>query len=645
MIKGNLCSIALIPEQEKTSMENEAEEELITAMDIGSDDDSAMVDTHERFRAAQRQIQYGRKARKLTGKSWEVKTEDGTQRLYYYNTDTKETSWERPRIIDAYAELLLALKKGWSCLQEVILVRVLQFLSPRPDRSQCAGVCRNWLKASESPYLCVWVSSMQRASAYTDVITVGSSIECLFEAGEVWYPGVVTDTLANGTYVVTYTDGVEEINVKREFLRLDRGLRYAMRHEEGSPPIGVLNKHLCSNFGCGPRLSNPFMFTTLQEALDRAVDGDTIVMTTGVHNVGEADVPNAAIRIVGEHVFATESGLYERAYELAWGVQAEALKLELERKKIVLEGRNRLRLLNRTVHKLQEELLQVDHPCHNIDIIGLETETLRKASESVVPVVCPLSTASQPYPCAQRSCLALSHAQIATSGVLTCLQLRGLGIYHESSVGSAVVSQSSSEEHCIDVNAGKRVMLEDCTLSNMYGSGCCISVSSWGTELYLSKCHVYNSPCSGIALCEGKLLCLDSELCTNGYAGVCVNSGVFLLKRCKIHANVSAGVSLKGPPGWIKGKIIECEFRMNPQSIEADEHFYKDIQLENTRLGIGEVDYFAQSDDEAESLESDQEATAEHAEPPRKRRRGKGSPASSSKRRSSRNTKHRRKRR
>lgn len=598
-------------------MENEAEEELITAMDIGSDSDLTLVDTHERFRAAQRQIRYGRKTRKLTGKSWEEKVEEGTRRRYYYNTDTKETSWERPTIIDAYAELLHALKKGWSCLVNTVLVRVLRFLLPAPDRLQCALVCRNWRKACQSPYLCLWVNSAQRSLAFDEVITVGNRVECLFESGEVWYPAVVTDVLPNGTYVVTYTDGVEEANVQREFLRLDRGLRYAMRHEEGSPPIGVLNKHLCSNFGCGPRLVDPILCTTLQEAMDRAVDGDTIVLTTGVHAVASATVPEVSLKIIGEHTFVTATGRYELAYELTWGMQAEAVQLELERKKLNLAEDSKLRLLNRTVHTLDKDLLNVDHPCHNIDIIGLETETLRKAAEHVVPTVCPLSTESKPYPCPQRSCLTLSKCHVMIEGAATSLSMHGVGIYQ----GSQGDTPISSGGHCLEVTGGKCVMLEECTLSNMHGSGACVFVSSWGTLVWLSKCHVYNSPCSGVAMSEGKLICVDSELSANAYAGVVVNMGAFLLKRCKIHANSSAGVSLKGPPGWIKGKILECDVKLSPVSLDADEEFYKDLKVKRTSFDMEpdvESAEEATSTDEEEDKEEDKE---EEVEVPKKRRR------------------------
>lgn len=568
-------------EQEKEDMENEAEEELITAMDIDSD-----ADVHEHtintYRMAQRQIRVGRKLGKLTGSAWKILFEEGTQRKYYYNSDTKEQTWERPRILDGYIIIKDAYEKGWSAMVDSVLVRVFQYLEPFPDRiMSCSRVCRRWHMASKSLHLCTWVFSDHRKGT-KEVLTVGNSIECLFESGEVWYPGTITDVLSNGKYVITYTDGVEEPNVDPNNVRGDLGLRYTLRHEEGSPPIGVLNKHLKSSFACGPNIPQPPHFLSLEQALSSASHGEEIVITSGVHTIDkQIHIRHGkAIKLIGERRFAKSRQLYRTAFKLVWGDQPQAISR--------LSASQKPRLLNRAIRPPRDAILQqFKHPLHNIDIIGLEAMTLKekRMEPATAVLLTPHSTEMNPYACRQRSAIQLQRGVITISE--NCV-LDGVGIF--------------GKEQCVKVTGGECVIMKRCTLSNMHGEGACVEVCNSDTVVVITRCLVYNAPGTGILLKEGKLCCLKCEVCSNREGGVVVDSGSFVVSECSIHGNSVGGLVIRGNSELVIGEVIDSEVVCNTIGMKSINEL-DSIDVVNTSL---EYEYSSGDDSVKDIKLSDQ---------------------------------------
>lgn len=85
-----------------------------------------------------------KKRRKLTGENWSQQIDGLTKKLFWYNQDTGEAIWEKPKVILDLEADELAIKEGWSMLPMEPLFSVMGFLSPLPDRHTCARVCRRW---------------------------------------------------------------------------------------------------------------------------------------------------------------------------------------------------------------------------------------------------------------------------------------------------------------------------------------------------------------------------------------------------------------------------------------------------------------------------------------------------------------------
>ena len=91
-----------------------------------------------------------RKRRKLTGKSWITKTDGISQLPYWYNEDTGEAVWEKPKLLLELEDMESAQTNGWNAMPTNPLVHLMEYLIPYPDRTNCSTVCQHWRHAAQS---------------------------------------------------------------------------------------------------------------------------------------------------------------------------------------------------------------------------------------------------------------------------------------------------------------------------------------------------------------------------------------------------------------------------------------------------------------------------------------------------------------
>jgi len=82
--------------------------------------------------------------RKLTGQSWETRIDGLTKYPFWYNVDTGEATWDKPRILNDLQNYQRAEQLGWSALPHDSLKAVMEYLNPYPDRIACSRVCKQW---------------------------------------------------------------------------------------------------------------------------------------------------------------------------------------------------------------------------------------------------------------------------------------------------------------------------------------------------------------------------------------------------------------------------------------------------------------------------------------------------------------------
>ena len=87
--------------------------------------------------------------RKLTGQNWATKMDERVGKLFWYNVDTGEATWEPPQVLKMLEAEEVARSKGWTALPRRLLVRVMEYLTPYPERSTCAQTCSSWNAAAK----------------------------------------------------------------------------------------------------------------------------------------------------------------------------------------------------------------------------------------------------------------------------------------------------------------------------------------------------------------------------------------------------------------------------------------------------------------------------------------------------------------
>jgi hypothetical protein len=82
--------------------------------------------------------------RKITGELWLQKIDGLSQKPFWYNEETGETTWDIPLFVAELRAEELAIKEGWSHLPTKPLIHIMGYLFPFPERQTCSAVCRQW---------------------------------------------------------------------------------------------------------------------------------------------------------------------------------------------------------------------------------------------------------------------------------------------------------------------------------------------------------------------------------------------------------------------------------------------------------------------------------------------------------------------
>jgi len=336
-------------EHNKRLAEMEAEEDLIADKDTRLTE----MDAESAYRSAQRCYKLERKLRRMTGRAWKLAYErgHGERKPFYENEDSNETTWERPLILDAEEERTRAWAKGWAALPMSALVRIAWFVAPSARAAGFSRVCTGWWRAVDgNTRFCTWIdphssssSSLSSSSSSSqalsisptrkapgpsslsivgggeesEFLTVGERVEARHLGQDYWYAATVVDCMADGSLSVLFTDGELERNVRREFVRRDRGARTTLlRYSKGAPLLETVNEHIGSRFGCGTRVPDPPRRPDIH-GKDAAI-GSVFVLCAGKHHHPPPSVDSEAwcrprMRVVGEMFWAREKDAFETA--------------------------------------------------------------------------------------------------------------------------------------------------------------------------------------------------------------------------------------------------------------------------------------------------------------------------------------------
>jgi F-box-like len=91
-----------------------------------------------------------KKRRRLTGQNWEYRAESN-QSHYWYNIDTGEALWDKPKVLIDQEAYNQAIERKWSFLPLKPLIHLMSYLLPFPDRLRSSEVCSHWCKAAKDP--------------------------------------------------------------------------------------------------------------------------------------------------------------------------------------------------------------------------------------------------------------------------------------------------------------------------------------------------------------------------------------------------------------------------------------------------------------------------------------------------------------
>ncbi|KAL7565038.1 hypothetical protein ACA910_020749 [Epithemia clementina (nom. ined.)] len=111
-------------------------------------------------------LKASKKKRTLTGENWETRIDARYKANFWYNVDTGEAIWDKPRVLVELEEYETAHEKKWSLLPLKPLIRIMSFLFPFPERTVAAQVCRQWRRAATDPSFVLHVYPVEMG-AYT----------------------------------------------------------------------------------------------------------------------------------------------------------------------------------------------------------------------------------------------------------------------------------------------------------------------------------------------------------------------------------------------------------------------------------------------------------------------------------------------
>lgn len=89
-----------------------------------------------------------RRRRKMTGEGWQHTIDEPSGIPFWYNVDTGEASYGQPKVLKEREAYETSMLRKFNGLPVKVMVHVLKFLSPFPDRMACAPVCARWHEAT-----------------------------------------------------------------------------------------------------------------------------------------------------------------------------------------------------------------------------------------------------------------------------------------------------------------------------------------------------------------------------------------------------------------------------------------------------------------------------------------------------------------
>lgn len=89
--------------------------------------------------------------RQFTGEAWEMRKDVVSGHPFWYNMDTGEAVWDRPRVLEELESYVRAVEKRFEAMPMRALQHVMEFLLPYPDRMRCALVSKHWKAAATCP--------------------------------------------------------------------------------------------------------------------------------------------------------------------------------------------------------------------------------------------------------------------------------------------------------------------------------------------------------------------------------------------------------------------------------------------------------------------------------------------------------------
>jgi hypothetical protein len=128
---------SLKAEEEKTAIENG---DLLTTMPNPQD----LLRQHYLYSREKSRLRANIKRRRLTGENWSEQIDGKTKLPFWYNSDTGEALWQKPQILVELEELKRASSMLWNAAPLRILVKVMEYLLPSPERMVCAQTCKQW---------------------------------------------------------------------------------------------------------------------------------------------------------------------------------------------------------------------------------------------------------------------------------------------------------------------------------------------------------------------------------------------------------------------------------------------------------------------------------------------------------------------
>ncbi len=584
-------------EEEQMLLEDEAEEEVIVAIDTI---DGRRFDISH-YIAARSAIFSTKVLKLLTASAWETYI-DFSGRRYYWNTETRESTWIKPKIVDMLQESREVKRHKWSRLPRSVVIRILGMAESPLERLQWALVNKHWYSASRSGELYLWVDSVidaghrdacarctkkqesgrPKAAFNNEWMTIGTLVEALYADGEVWYPGVISAANTDGSFDVTYYDGFVEFGLRRSMLRLDKGGRYNfVTPIGGGSPYGVFNKYHCARLGLGPRAPPPRKFASVQDALNAAQAGDVIVLRAGLHRSSccsrDAQAPDPrsehftikkGVRIIGESTLAESRQAQSHIDRLIKGEHDPGGRVGP-----VMQLKHRKQKESETASvgskKKRKRDEEKPNPPPPVEMLGLEAivpdnvmerQHQRVAEEAFcvqdVRVRSPVAGARSAAAASkgedkkklvmwsyhQQTALEIDHAAglRITSETPTDIMILGVAFFHQREEDNAPSAPSATSNGLI-VSGKARVWIHNCTVSHLYGSGDAVIVEAQEPGLLcVSDSLICSAPGNGVQVNGAGVVMLNTELCGNGLSAVSLLKGVLLVRRGIMFGNQTA---------------------------------------------------------------------------------------------------------